>query len=111
MGPILIIDKSALQALCRLVAWMAAGGRESKLDPDTRAGQHVDEGLDAEQVYFAANKIADPGLGYPKEFRGGVLRQLACPDEPLEFHHQLSAQAQALSLLRSESEVSEHVSG
>jgi hypothetical protein len=71
---------------------LAAGRQEAKLDPDTRAGQHVDESLDAEQVDFPTNKIADPGLGYSKELRGGVLRQLACLDCPPEFRHQLSAQ-------------------
>ena len=89
---------------------LAAGRQEAKLDSDPRAGQHVDETLDAEQIDFPANKIADPGLGYSKELRGGVLRQLARLDYLPEFRHQLSAQPQALGLLRSEPEVSEHFS-
>ena len=64
-------------ASCRLVARRAVTRRRAKLEPNSRAGQHIDESFDAEQVDFPANEIADSGLGYSKGFRRGVLRQLA----------------------------------
>jgi len=90
---------------------MAARWRQAKLDLYSCARQHVNQSLDAEQVDFSANQIAYPGLGYSKELRGGVLRQLARLDQSPEFHHQLSAQPQALGLFRSEPDISEHISG
>ena len=90
---------------------MAAGRREPELNPDSRARQHVNEGLDAEQFDLSAHKVADPRLGYSEELCGGVLRQAACLDEPLEFRHQPSAQPEAFRLLRREPKVPEYVSG
>jgi hypothetical protein len=106
-----IVDPVSKAASRCLVARRAARWSEPKLDADAGAGQHVDEGLDAEQLDLSADKVADAGLGYSEELRGGVLRQLACLDQALQFRHQLSAQPKAFGLLRSEPKVFEHVSG
>lgn len=84
---------------------------DAKLNTHSCSREHVDERVDAEQVYLATNKIADPRLRYPKEACRRALSKLACLDETANFHHQLRAQPQAFRLLRSETEISEHIPG
>jgi hypothetical protein len=86
-----------------------AAARNSKLDTHSCSREHVDERVDAEQIDFPANKIANAWLGDPKEIRCRALRQFARLDETPDSNHQLRAKPQALGLLRSESQVAEHV--
>jgi hypothetical protein len=82
---------------------------DSKLNAHSASGQHVDKRVDAEQVDLAANEIANSRLGNSKEVRSRTLRQFARSDKTPDFHHQLRAKPQALSLLRSEANVSEDI--
>ena len=45
------------------------GGRQSKFDANAGPGKHVNEGINAEQVYLAPNKVADTWLGDAEQFR------------------------------------------
>jgi hypothetical protein len=94
-----------------LCAATTAGSSNSKLDAHACSREHVDEHVDAEQIDLATNKIAYPWLGDSKEIRCRALRQFARLNKPPDFHHQLRAKPQALSLLRSKAQVSEHVPG
>ena len=94
-----------------LCAATTAGSSNSKLDAHACSREHVDEHVDAEQIDLATNKIAYPWLGDSKEIRCRALRQFARLNKAPDFHHQLRAKPQALSLPRSKAQVSEHVPG
>jgi hypothetical protein len=92
-----------------LSAATTVDARDSKLNAHSSAREHVDQRVYAEQVDLATNEIAYPRLGNSKEVCRRTLRQFARPDKTPYFHHQLSAKPQALSLLRSEANISEHI--
>jgi hypothetical protein len=94
-----------------LCAATTPGSSNSKLDAHACSREHVDERVDAEQIDLATNKIAYPWLGSSKQMRCRALRQFARLDKAPDFHHQLRAKPQALSLFRFETQVSEHVPG
>jgi hypothetical protein len=80
-----IVDPVSNAASRCLVACRMARRSNPRLDSDAGAGQHVDKSLDAEEIDFPAKKIADPGLSYSEKLRGGILRQLARPDQAPDF--------------------------
>src|SRR5260370_15657676 len=83
--------------------------RDSKLNAHSSGREHGDQRVDTEQIDLAANEIANPRLGNSKELCRRTLGQFARPDKTRDFHHQLSATPQALSLLRSEANIPEHI--
>jgi hypothetical protein len=84
-------------------------GSDSKLDAHSCTRKHVDQRVDAEQVYLAANKIADPRLRNSQEACRRTLREFTRLNQTPDLHHQLGAKPQALSLLRTEAKIPEDV--
>lgn len=78
-------------------------------DPPAQAGQHVDQGIGAEQVNPAAEQIADPRLGDAQDLGRLCLSQAAGPDDLLDMKHQGGADAEVLGPLRGEAQVPENV--
>jgi len=64
---------------------------QNELGPDAKAGQHVDERVDAEEVDPAAHPVAHPGLRAPKKFGRLGLLQSARGDHLLQVGHELGA--------------------
>src|SRR5882724_5775204 len=76
-----------------------------------RTRQHVDEGVDAEQLDLAAHEVANPRLRHAEQLCCRGLRELPSLDQPLDLDHQVRPDLEARSLLRPKAEVAEHVPG
>lgn len=73
-------------------------------------GEHVDECVDTEEVNFAFDQIADPGLGDTKEFGClGLLESLGL-DIFVEVDHQVGPEFKVFGFLGGETEVLEDIS-
>ena len=87
----------------------ATGWLEDEPHPDAKAGEHIDQGVGAEQVDAAAQEMAHPRLGYP-ENRGRLgLLQMSRGDDPLELDHEVGTDQQMLGFLRREAEIAEDI--
>src|SRR5439155_25077360 len=76
-----------------------------------RTRQHVDEGVDAEQLDLAAHEVANPRLRHAEQLCCRGLRELPSLDQPLDLDHQVRPDPEARTLLRPKAEVAEHVPG
>jgi hypothetical protein len=109
--PIIITDVSHrwLRVLGGSRATTSGCESESQLNPDSRSGEHTDERIDAEQIDFAASKIADTRLGYTEQFRRSALGQLARFHQAPQFEHEVGAKAQTFRLLWAKAEIAEYI--
>src|SRR5947208_8552245 len=86
-----------------------ARGLKDDLGADAELGEHVDQGVDAEEVDSTAHEVADARLGHAQELGSLALLQPARRNRLLEAQHQFGADLEVQSLIRRETEVAEHV--
>lgn len=66
----------------------ATGWLHDKPHPDTKTGEHVDQGVRAEKIDPAAEKITHTRLGYPQNLGRLGLLQPSGRDHLLELDHE-----------------------
>lgn len=74
-------------------------------------GQHIDEGIRAEQVDAPTEKIADAGLSHTDYLGRGFLLEAAGRDEFLHLNHEVRPNQQMFSFLAAKPEVAEDIPG
>jgi len=86
-------------------------GLDDQTNASAEASEHVNEGIRAEQVNPATEKVAYPRLGHSENLGSGFLLQATGVDDLLDLDHQVRSDKKMLRLLASESQVTEHVAG
>lgn len=65
------------------------GWLEDKPHADSKAGEHIDQHVGAEQVDSTTQEIAHPRLGDPQNLGRLSLLQISGGDDPLELDHEV----------------------
>jgi hypothetical protein len=82
---------------------------DDNLNSNTGVAKHGDKGIDTETLDFAANEVADPGLGHAEESCGLRLRQPTAVNHFAESNHEIRPDLEILGFRLGESEIAEDV--
>ncbi len=77
--------------------------------PNPKAREHVDQGVDAEQIKAPPHEVAHARFRHRKELRRCGLRQPPRPEGFLELDQQIRANTQVFSLVGREPEITEYI--
>ena len=76
---------------------------------DSSASEHVNQGVDAEEIDPTANQVTDPGLSHSKQPGRRSLTKTAVLDETPHGDHERRANPQVLGLIFAEAEIPEYI--
>jgi hypothetical protein len=77
----------------------------------TSGCEHVDESIDAEELDFASDEIADSWLRYSEEFGSLSLSKALFSDDGAKIAHEDRSDPKVFGFLFREAQVLEHVPG
>ena len=82
---------------------------KGEFDLKSSLGEHVNQGVNAEEFDFALHEVAHAGLTHVKQSCGFGLLQPSRLDNPVQLNHQVGPDAKMRGLRRGEAEVLEDV--